>query len=71
MVENRVKAVREELGMTQDELSRKSGISRAMISSLEMQKKEDCKVSTMIAVAKALGKPAYEIFLSSMFTDVN
>ena len=64
MLKNRVKELREEAGLTQDELAKKSGISRTMISQLETEQKSDCKVSTLFAIAEVLNKPVSEIFLS-------
>lgn len=64
MVQNRVKECREEVGLTQAELSKKAEISRTMISKLETNKKADCKVSTMLAIAKALDRPLSDIFLT-------
>lgn len=63
MIGNRVKEIRESLGMSQDELSRKSGVSRTMISHLETNQKTDCKVSTLISISEALGYPVSEIFI--------
>ena len=68
MIANRVKEIRERIGMSQAELSEKSGVSRTMISQLE---KVDCKVSTLLAVSNALGYPVGEIFLPEEFTTVN
>lgn len=63
MIANRVKEIREALGMSQDDLSKKSGISRTMISKLETNQKVDCKVSTLLAISSALGHPVSDIFL--------
>ncbi len=63
MVQNKVKECREAAGLTQEELSKKAGISRTMISKLETDKKADCKVSTMLAIARVLERPLSEIFL--------
>jgi len=63
MITNKVKQYREEIGLTQEELSEQSGISRTMISKLETNQKVDCKVSTLIAIAGVLGHPVSEIFL--------
>ena len=71
MITNKVKERRESLGMTQEELSAISGVSRTMISKLETNQKVDCKLSTLIALSKALGKPISEIFLQEKFTIVN
>ncbi len=64
MLKNRVKEFREEAGLTQDELAKRSGISRTMISQLETEQKADCKVSTLFAIAEVLKKPVSEIFLT-------
>lgn len=64
MLKNKVKEFREAAGMTQDELAKKSGISRTMISQLETEQKSDCKVSTLFAIADVLNKSVSEIFLS-------
>lgn len=50
MIKNR----REQLRMTQDELAKKSGLSRQTISSIENGKCEDVLVSTLVAIANAL-----------------
>lgn len=71
MITNRVKEIREQLGMSQAELSEKAGISRTMISQLETSQKVDCKVSTLLAVSNALGRPVSDIFLPEEFTAVN
>ncbi|MBQ6609252.1 MAG: helix-turn-helix transcriptional regulator [Oscillospiraceae bacterium] len=64
MITNRVKEYREEIGLTQAELSERAGISRTMISKLETNQKVDCKVSTLLAIASVLGKPVGDIFLT-------
>lgn len=48
--------------MTQQELSEKSGISRAYISQLENNNSLIVKSSTMLAIASALKKPVGSIF---------
>ena len=59
---NKVKERREELGLTQEELERKSGVSRQTISALE--NKDDLNTSTkvMLALANAL-----EITIDKLF----
>ena len=64
MIANLVKEYREKTGMTQAELSEKSGVSRTMISKLETNQKVDCKVSTLISIADALGCSVGDIFLT-------
>lgn len=51
----RVKEVREEVGMSQTDLSKKSGISRATIWALETGKQLDTTVTTLTSIADALG----------------
>lgn len=63
MIETRIKEARKEAGMTQEELSKASGITRTMIQFLESGKKTDVKLSTMLAISNALGRPYNEIFL--------
>lgn len=50
----KVKERREQLGMTQAELIRKTGLSRALISLIENGGDTDVKISTLDAIAKAL-----------------
>ena len=59
---NRIKEFREKQNMTQQELSKKSGISRSYISQLENNKFSIIKSSTMTAIADALKKPVSTIF---------
>jgi len=58
-----VKACREEIGMSQEELSVKSGVSRAIISGLESGRVETTTTATLQKIADALGKKVSEIFL--------
>lgn len=54
-VGKRVTAAREALCVSQDELSRISGVSRVTISRIESGKLENIHSSTAIALARALG----------------
>ena len=58
----RVKEIREEKGMTQEELENKSGISRQTISAIENGKTTNVKSGTLIALAEALGTTLDAIF---------
>lgn len=51
----RLRALREESGMTQDQLSERSGISQSMISSVERGKREPSRENA-IAWARACGR---------------
>lgn len=52
----RVKEFREQQNMTQEELERRSGVSRQTISAIENDRvrAEDVKVGTLLALAAAL-----------------
>lgn len=58
----KIKERREELGMTQEELAQKSGISRQTISSIETGKYENVLVGTLASIATALGTTVDKIF---------
>ena len=58
----RIKKLREAKGMTQEELARKSGISRATISGLENGKNDAPSISTLGRIAFALGVKVGQLF---------
>ncbi len=59
-----LKAIRREKKMSQEELSAKSGVSRAIIWRLESEKTEFVTTTTTLrALASALGVTVSEIFL--------
>lgn len=60
---NRIRERRIALKMTQDDLSIKSGISRATISALENDETADVKVSTLKALADALKCKPHSLFV--------
>ena len=59
----KVKECREEKKMSQDELSKKSGVSRAIISGLESGRTLVTTTDTLIKIASALDKKVSDIFL--------
>lgn len=62
-MEYKIKQVRENRNLTQEELSKKAGVSRAIISRLE---NEDCVVTTtetICKIANALDCSVSDIFL--------
>jgi len=61
-MKNRLKEVRESKGISQEELSEKSGISRTTISELETEKKEVTTNITLEKIAKALEEKVSNIF---------
>ena len=62
-MKNRLKEIRESKGMTQEELSQKSGVARTIISYLETEKDMDVKLSTLTSIAKAVDDSVSNIFL--------
>ena len=67
-MENQVKRVREQLGLTQEDLSKKSGISRSVLANIENNRANNYTAKTMIAIADALNKRVDEIFFITMST---
>lgn len=61
----RIKEIREQKEMTQEELETKSGISRQTISALENDKLQDAKVGTLVAIANALGTTIDNLFFEN------
>lgn len=61
-MKNRVKEFREQLGMTQEELSEKSGVSRTTISGFENGTIEITTNTTMDKISTALNKKAKTVF---------
>lgn len=61
-MKNRLREAREEKGISQEELSEKSGISRTTISELETEKKEITTNITLEKIATALGEKVSNIF---------
>ena len=60
----KIKEMREQKGMTQEELAIKSGISRGTISALENGTFHNVMSSTLIKLAKALNTTVDHIFFS-------
>lgn len=61
-MKNRLREIREEKGISQEELSEKSGVSRTTISELETEKKEVTTNITLEKIANALGEKVSNIF---------
>ena len=59
---NKIRERREELGLTQETLASRSGVSRQTISALENGKYENMLVGTLAAIATALETTVDKIF---------
>lgn len=64
-MENKLKEVREEQGMSQEELAKISQVSRTTISELESKKKKVTTNVTLEKIAKALNKKISDIFFTN------
>lgn len=62
-MENNLQQIRLDAGISQEELSKISGISRTVISELEQGKKTALNSKTMLALAIALGRQVTDIFM--------
>ena len=58
----RIKEFREARGMTQEELSQKSGVSRTIIVALERNSLTNTTTKTLLKIAEALGTTVDELF---------
>lgn len=67
----RIRELRTAAGMSQEELAKKSGISRPVISKLETTDGDKVTVKTLVAIADALKvEPSY-LFLPRAYTDID
>lgn len=67
----RIKEIREQQNMTQDELSALSGVSRGTISALENGSSRSTTTKTLMCIAKALGVNIEDILLPNVFNGLN
>lgn len=58
----KIKEARQAMGLSQEELSEKSGVSRTIISGLETGRLTVTTTGTVKKIADALGKKVSEIF---------
>lgn len=63
MLKNRLKSCREERGITQVELAKLSGLSRATINKIENNEEVNVNTQTIAKIAEVLKMPPSEIFL--------
>lgn len=60
----KIKEFREDLNMSQEELSEKSGVCRTTISSLENGTEKNTSTKTLLKIARALGTTVDRIFFA-------
>lgn len=60
----RIKELREKNNMTQDELSTRSGVSRATICALEKGTERATTTKTLMSLARALGVSVEDLFFT-------
>ncbi|MBE6933677.1 MAG: helix-turn-helix transcriptional regulator [Ruminococcaceae bacterium] len=59
----KIKDIRESLGLTQEQLAEKSGVSRTIISGLENGTDRATTTKTLLKIASALGTTVDQFFL--------
>ena len=61
-MENRIRALRKSLGLSQEELAKGCGVSRQTINAIE-NNKYDPTLALAMRLARLLGQPVEELFL--------
>ena len=61
---NKLRDARKKAGMTQSELSEKSGVSRGTIIMLESGNEKNTSTKTLVSLAAALGMTVEQLFFS-------
>ncbi|MEL7609469.1 MAG: helix-turn-helix domain-containing protein [Bacillota bacterium] len=61
-MENKLKEIRSEMGLTQKKLAEKSGVSRTVIAGIESGSTFVTTTKTLCRLADSLGKAVSEIF---------
>ncbi len=62
----RIREFREAMKMTQEELARKSGVSRGTISAMENGADKETTTKTLVRIARALGTSVDSIFFDEV-----
>ncbi|MBQ1756484.1 MAG: helix-turn-helix transcriptional regulator [Oscillospiraceae bacterium] len=63
VIKNRLKEYRELRGISQEELSKQTGLSRTTISKIENDEEVNVTIKTIAKIAEVLGAAPSEIFL--------
>ena len=61
---NKVREAREKLKMSQEELAKRSGVSRGTISAIESGRAENTKSKTLLKIANAMNTTVDQIFFA-------
>ena len=61
----KVKEIREQKGLTQEQLAKASGVSRVTISAIENNSEYQAKTGTLLALAKAMDTTIDKIFFET------
>lgn len=62
----RIREFREAMKMTQNELAKKSGVSRGTISAMENGTNRETTTKTLVKIARALETSVYRIFFEDV-----
>ena len=63
MIKNRLREVRKNSGLSQEELSKRTGLSRTTLSKIESNEEAVVTTETIVKLAKAFDVKPSEIFL--------
>lgn len=61
-ISGRIKEIREQIGMTQQELATRTGINRSTIAQIENGKSKDFSISKLISISNALNTPVSYLY---------
>ena len=64
-LKNKLRQIRKQKRMSQDELAKLSGVSRVTISNIERGKNENISAKTLLSIAAVLGTTIDEIFFNN------
>lgn len=62
----KIKEVRNQANMTQEELAQRSGVARTIIAGLESGAIKNTSTKTLVKLARALQKPVADIFFDEV-----
>ena len=62
MLADKIRLLREQAGLTQQEVATRAGLSWSMVAHIEQGRKPDLRISTLIRLSNALGVPPTDLF---------